>query len=416
MSLRAPDMVTTGARWKRPLSVLAVGQAITSAGDGAWLTVWTIYLTRFGGLSASEFALGATLGGVLALLVGVPLGRLADRVGPKRVLISLTALGGMALGAFLGVTGFWTFLPVALTAVACDKARVGVFQAYVTGLADTSKRVAELGRQQAARSIGFTLGGAAGGVALAFGSLRAFVILILVNFASNIVYALVLLRLPAAEAPRCEKRTDGMRVLKDLPYVSVAAVGGVLALGWSLLSNGVPLWMTHHTDVPPQMVGVLIVLNGLLVALFQVRAARADNSRHTAARKVLWAALILAGACALFALTGLVGRNVGVALALAAGCVHALAEVLFVAAYWGLSLALMPDDAAGEYQSMASAGTAVASVFAPLIIVPLVVNVGVAGWAILGTAFVLAGVVTMPLSQWADNRARRRRPVHDVSV
>jgi predicted MFS family arabinose efflux permease len=409
-------MVTAGARWKTPLGVLAVGQAITSAGDGAWLTVWTIYLTRFGGLSASEFAFGATLGGVLALLVGVPLGRLADRVGPKRVLIGLTALGGLALGAFLGVMGFWTFLPVVLTAVACDKARVGVFQAYVMGLADTSKRVAELGRQQAARSIGFTLGGAAGGVALAFGSLHAFVILILVNFASNIVYALVLLRLPAAEAPGREKRADGMGVLKDLPYVSIAAVGGVLALGWSLLSNGVPLWITHHTDVPPQMAGVLIVLNGVLVALFQARAARADTSRQAATRKVLWAALILAGACVLFALTGLVGRNAAIALALAAGCVHALAEILFVAAYWGLSLALMPDDAAGEYQSMASAGTAVASVFAPLVIVPLVVNVGIAGWAVLGATFVLAGVATTPLSQWADNRAKIRQPVHDASL
>ncbi|MFY4717332.1 hypothetical protein [Streptomyces sp. LaBMicrA B280] len=77
--------------------------------------MWTIYLTRFGGLSASESTVGATAGGALA--------------------------------AFLGVRNFRTFLPVALVANACDTARAGVFQVYVMGLAGHRERVAELGER-----------------------------------------------------------------------------------------------------------------------------------------------------------------------------------------------------------------------------------------------------------------------------
>ncbi|MFF4402478.1 MFS transporter [Streptomyces sp. NPDC001480] len=416
--MRTRPTATTNRRGgpTSPLRVLAAGQAITAAGDGAWLTVWTIYLTRFGGLSASEFAVGATAGGALALLIGVPLGRLADRLGPRRILVALTLVSGIALAAFLGVRNFWTFLPVALVANACDKARVGVFQVYVMGLARRRERVAELGKQQAARSVGFTLGGALGGVVLALGSLPAFVVLILANFTTNILYAVILLRLPPTVPPARDSAHRNTRVLRDVPFVSIAVAGGVLTLGWSLLSTGVPLWMTHHTDVPPWTAGALVVLNGVLVALLQARAARADNSRRTATRKVLSSAVVLGVACLLFALTGVVHGRVAMLVALAAGCVHAAAEVIFVAAFWGLSVALMPEDAAGEYQSVASIGTAAASVLAPLVVVPLVVGIGATGWVLLAGVFVLAGAATVPLSAWAAGRPSHQETARHTAV
>lgn len=68
MAARRVAAAGSGERWGSPVRILAVGQALTSAGDGAWLTVWTIYLTTYGALSLSEFALGVTLGGALGLL------------------------------------------------------------------------------------------------------------------------------------------------------------------------------------------------------------------------------------------------------------------------------------------------------------------------------------------------------------
>ncbi|MEU2226711.1 hypothetical protein [Streptomyces sp. NPDC018347] len=105
-----------------------------------------------------------------------------------------------------------------------------------------------------------------------------------------------------------------------------------------------------------------------------------------------------------------------VLVALIAGCVHAAAEVIFVAAFRGLSVALMPEDAAGEYQSVARIGTAAASVLAPLVVVPLVVGVGATGWVVLAGAFVLAGAATVPLSAWAAGRPSHPKTARHTAV
>lgn len=396
-------------RSRRPSTVttLAIGQGVVSAGDGAWLTVWAIFLTSHSGLSPGEFALGVAVGGSLGLLLGVPLGRLADRVGPKPVLIGLTLIGAVALAAFLAVQGFWTFLPVVLAAVACDKARVGVFQAYVLALTEEHDRMGGLADQQAARAIGFTLGGVVGGVVLALNSPPAFVTLVLANAATNLVFAAILLALPTTPAPRSHTRSV-VRVVRDPPFLALVGVGTVLALCWGMLSTGAPLWIAHHTRLPVSAAGVLMVLNSALIAVLLRKATRSDNPPRVSARKALLAGSVLAVSCALFATTGSTHGPLAFGLLLVAGCVHALGEILFVAAYWELTVAFTPEDATGEYQAMAGVGTSAATVLAPLIVIPLVVTLGTPGWAVLAVAFLLAGALAIPFTAWAHTTRHLR--------
>jgi hypothetical protein len=405
-AVRAAQAVT-GSGWSGPVGTLAVGQGVTSVGDGAWATVWAIYLTRFGGLTPSEFALGGTLGGVLGLLASVPVGRLTDHVGPRRVVLAITVLSALALASFVLVDGFWTFLPVVLVAVACDKARTGAFQAFAVRLSNEDERLQALADQQVARSVGYMVGGAFGGLVLALDARAAFVALILVNAATSGLYALVLLRLPsprpsAGNAARRARR--GFAVLHDRPFAGVVAAGCVLALCWPLPAIALPLWIAKQTSLPSWMVGVLIVLNAVLVALLQGRASAIGDTFAGAVRKARLAGVVLALACGLFAVTAVTGLGLSVALIIGAGAIHALGEVLFVAGYWGLTLAMTPAGAEGEYQAMASTGTTAASVLAPIIMVPLVVEGGIPGWLVLAAAFLVAGALVGPLA--ARGRSR----------
>ncbi len=75
----------------RPQSILF------AVGEGFFLTGSAVFFTHIVGLSAAQVGLGLTIAGVVTFFFAVPLGRLADRVGPKR----MWALGALRRGAAL---------------------------------------------------------------------------------------------------------------------------------------------------------------------------------------------------------------------------------------------------------------------------------------------------------------------------
>jgi hypothetical protein len=78
-----------------------------------------------------------------------------------------------------------------------------------------------------------------------------------------------------------------------------------------------------------------------------------------------------------------------------------LGELWFVAAAWGLSVPLMPDDRPAEYQGVFATGEALAIMLAPALMTALVVPAGTAGWLVLGVAFAAAGGAANPAARWA---------------
>ena len=69
-----------------PLVRRLAGQSVLSAfGEGVFLTGSAVFFTQIVGLSAAQVGLGLTIAGVVTFAFAVPLGRLADRFGPKRM-------------------------------------------------------------------------------------------------------------------------------------------------------------------------------------------------------------------------------------------------------------------------------------------------------------------------------------------
>jgi hypothetical protein len=190
-------------------------------------------------------------------------------------------------------------------------------------------------------------------------------------------------------------------VLRDRPYITLAAMTGVLSLCWGMLSSGVPLWIVRHTHASPSLGAAIVLINSVAIAAFQVRVARGIESPLEAARGASAAGALLAASCVLFALTAGLGGPGAAALFIAAGLVHVAGELLFVAAQWGLSIPLMPPGASGQYQGMFATGEATAQMLAPVLMTTLVAGWGRPGWLVLAAVFLVATAPALPATRWA---------------
>jgi hypothetical protein len=376
------------------LARLGAGTLVSAVGNGAWYTSWALFLTRSVGLSPAQVGLGMTAAGVVGLLSATPVGWLADRLGAREVFAALLLVQAAAALAYLAVGGLAAFVATACVAEAA-RGGSGARNALVLGLTPREEdRLAALGSLRSISHFGWAIGAVAG----------AYVALLLLNAGSYLVYAGLVTSVPRVAATPARR---GLRVVHDRPYVTLAALMGVLALCWAMMSSALPLWITLHTDAPRSLSAVIVVLNSLAIALLQVRVSRGIGSPAVAARGARLAGALLAASCLLFAVTAGWGGAGVIAVLVAAGVVHTAGELLFVAASWGLSVPLMPADAAGEYQGVFATGEATALMLAPALMTTLVAGWGQPGWLVLAAIFLAPAAAAVPATRWA----LRTRPI-----
>jgi MFS family permease len=377
---------------------LCLGTLVTNLGNGAWFTAWALFLTRSAHLAAAQVGLGMGVAAGVGLVAATPLGHLGDRVGPRETLIALLLVQAAGMVAYLAVGGFAVFLAAACTTTAMSQASGGVRRALVLALSED--KMGAMAALRVANHIGVALGAALGGVVIALDTRAAYAVLVLVNAASFAGYAALVATVPRVPAV---PRRDGpaLVVLRDRPYMTLAAMTGVLSLCWGMLSSGVPLWIVRHTHASPSLGAAIVILNSVCIAAFQIRVARGIETPLAAARGAFAAGALLATSCVLFALTAGLGGPGATALFLVAGLVHVAGELLFVAAQWGLSIPLMPPGAAGQYQGMFATGEAAAQMVAPVLMTTLVAGWGQPGWLVLAVVFLTATAPAAPATRWA---------------
>lgn len=392
--------------WRPPggqVGRLAVATLVTTFGNGLWYASWAIMLTRTVGLSPDQVALGITVGGLAGLTAGVPVGRMADRLGTRRVLAVVSIIHAVGMGCYVFVHSFWAFLVVALVATMADRSTPGVQVALVISMAEGRERMAILSYLRVVNSSGFAIGAGFAALALTVHARWVFDLVVLANAATFVFYAAVVASLRGVRhVPVEHEHNHGAYVvLRDHPYVAVTLLTGILALCWGMLSSGVPLWITHHTDAPSWLAAVIVVVNAGVIALFQQRFSRGNDDLGRASRSARLAGLLLALACCVFA-ASYHGAGVWVIVILLSAClVHVTGEMLFVAASWGLSIGLMPARDHGQYQGMSGTGIAAAQALAPALMTLLVVDWGLAGWFALAALLLAVGLAVPSASRWA---------------
>ncbi|MEV0443698.1 MFS transporter [Streptomyces spectabilis] len=391
-----------------PLRLLALAQLSNSVGDGAYYVTSALYFTHVVGLAPARIGLGLTVAWAVGSVVGVPLGRLADRRGPRGTAVLLALATAAAVASFLVVRGFVPFVLSALVYATAQSGLAAARQALLAGLVTRDERTGALAHLQSTLNAGLAVGAALGGLALHHGGDAAYLSVFALDAASFVACAYVLGRLPAV-APAPAVAGDRLVVLKDRPYVVVTALNAVLLLRMPLLSLGVPLWLTERTQAPAWLVSALFVLNTLGVMAFQVRTARAVSGVPTAVRAVRRSGLLMLLTCAVFALSAVDAGPWAAAGVLVVGSLMLLAaEMLQSAGSWQLGFDLAPAGRIGEYQGFFGTGVTVARTLGPMVLTALLVEWGTPGWLVLGGMILAASYAMGPAACWAEtDRAAR---------
>ncbi|WUH89417.1 MFS transporter [Streptomyces sp. NBC_00433] len=410
---------------------LALAQLANSVGDGAFYVTSALYFTRVAGLSPARVGLGLTLAWAFGSLVGVPLGRVADRRGPRGISVLLALATSAAVGSFLLVRGFAVFVAAACLYTAAQSGLAASRQALLARLVPAGERTGLLARLQSTLNGGLAVGAALGGLALSVGTAAAYRGALALDAVCFLACALLLMRLPrtapsaagasvteaasgaAADSEQTTTAPPVPGIFRDRPYVLVTLLNAILMLRLPLLSLVLPLWITEHTDAPAWVASGLFVLNTLAVTLFQVRAARGVVGLGSAVRAVRLSGLVMLACCAVFALSA--GRSAGPATAiLVVGAIlQVIAEMQQSAGSWQLSFDLAPADRIGEYQGFFGTSVTVARTLGPLVLTTVLLDWGTPGWLLLGGLMAAAAHATGPAARRADRHRPAPRTVGD---
>lgn len=400
-----------------PQRVLALAQLSNSVGDGAYYVTSALYFTRVVGLDPARVGLGLTVAWAVGSVVGVPLGRLADRRGARGTAVLLALATGLAVASFLVVRDFVPFVLAACAYATAQSGLAAARQALLAGLVSAGERTGLLAHLQSTLNAGLAVGAGLGGLALNAGTRAAYLGVFAVDAVSFVVCAGLLLRLPAVApqvaAPQVAEKGHRLGVLRDRPYALVTLLNTVLLLRMPLLSLGIPLWIAERTEAPTWLVSALFVLNTGAVMLFQVRMARGVTGLASATRAVRRSGWVMLAACAVFALSAGASPWVAVGALVAGAVLQVVAEMGQSAGSWQLSFDLAPADRVGEYQGFFGTGVTVARTLGPLVLTTLLVEWGTPGWLLLGGATLVASYAMGPATRRAAGRASglRQQPV-----
>ncbi|CAM5378329.1 MFS transporter [Streptomyces narbonensis] len=382
---------------------------IDKCGTGLWSTAMALYFTYVTGLGLGQVGLLIAVSGAFGI-AGAPLGgRLADRFPLVRVIICTQLLRAAALLALLTTDDFPLLVLISAIGALPDRATNVLTKLYAARVAGPD-RVRYQAINRTTSNIGWTLGGLGAAAALAVGSTTAYQLLLVGDALSYLVMAALTLRCAEPPAPAPSRvvaaSTDATPTAKpsspwrDRGFLAFTAGDGVFFLHDSILQVALPLWIVHATDAPVGLAPLLLVLNSVLVVVFQVPLSRFGAT--TEAARGLYtplAALFAVGTLAVAA-SALGGPNLSVAALVTAAVTLTFAEMVHTITSWEISVALAPDDAQGAYLGVHGLAQSTQRFAGPLLMTGLVAT-GPLGWPFLGAALVATCA--------AQNRLVRRR-------
>lgn len=413
------------------LRILVIATLISRVGRGVFLTVTVLYFTLIVGLAPHEVAIvlgAASAAGVLSSLAG---GWLADRVSARRLLLVLSALEGLGLISYVFAGDFVGALVIGVLVGAIGQAANSTRMAIIARAFDGERRVHARAMLRTVTNLAIAVGSGIGALALLAGTAEAYRWIIVGAGAMYLLGLTQLVRLPAsvdAPKPRVSEPVTTMtgstdvaasarserRALRahspwrDPRYLALTALSAVFGMQFGVGEIGVPLWIANETEAPEVLLAAVLILNTVIVVLFQVPLSRGTHDLRKAGRVSAIAAWLMAAACFVYASAAGLPAGFAIAVIVLAALAHAFAEVLSQAGGWGLSFELADPVRAGTYQGVFSMGYSVGAMAAPLVVTSTALSLGFAGWAILAAVFLASGLGTWAIARSAARASTSR--------
>jgi MFS family permease len=382
--------------------VLALGTFVNRAGTGATTTTFALFFTQEVGLAATDVGMVLSVATLVAMFGQVPLGHLGDTRGPREVMRALTIAAGVVLLGLL----FARSVPALMVVMALSNllffGNGAVRNGYVARVATGGRGVSFKAYLRAVTNVAMSLGAMLGGLALLVDETWAYLGVFVFDAAATIVTGVLCGRLPHLEpAPARAAGEPRLAVLRDHAFVVVTVLNGLVAMHFVVMELAIPLWIATHTDAPHSMVAVLLVLNTVVVALFQVRMTRGVDDVPSSTRAMVVGCAWIAAGFVVISFSSGASAVVAVALLLFGAAVHVVGEMISSGGQWGISMGLAPMERQGQYQGFASLGFSLSNVIAPTLITLLCIEWGRPGWWLMGALVLGCGLLLVPASRWA---------------
>ncbi len=375
-------------------------------GTGLIITAMTLYGIRVVHLTAARTGLALTIAGLIGLLTAMPVGRLADRRGPRDVYrMVLLFLAAAAAGYVFLAHSFVSYQIVAIVDGAANAASAA---ASVTLLRRVGGDNATTFRSQASAvfNLGILLGVATAGVAIELNTENAYRALFLGNALSCLFAVALLSRLPKYQPLPGAHEESPFTALKDKPFVAYTLMSGAMYMQYLVPGLLLPVWVVFHTNAPRWSVSAFVIINTVIVVFYQVRLGKTVQTIKQGGVAFRRAGVIFLVSCSAMGLAAGLPAWAALLVLCAAVIVHTYGEMWNASGMYAIDFGLAPPHAQGQYQGLVGMGNFAGQALSPLILVGLVLSGGRLGFILLGAWFALLGLAGPAVARWGE----RTRP------
>lgn len=404
-------------RLSRQLSSRAV---LFALGQGAFNTGSAVFFTQIVGLSAAKVGLGLTIGGITSFVVAYPMGRLADRIGPKR----MWALGGfggaLMFGAWPYIHGLAAYCLVVIGFQVLENAADAGRNAYQLDVMPHAERVQTQAYLYSAVNVGFTLGAILGGVALAFNNDTLIRYMPWFTMAILLYNAWSIHQLPNAEhdthaASGTRVRPSGPGPMANRGWMALSFFDGMMWTNQILLNVVIPLWLVKATDSPHWLLAWLFGTNTVLCIFLPTFTSRGVHSVSDAIPRVWIATGFFVLSCLITMVTHTTTGFLTIFLVWLGHVTVTGCELAISSASFAFSALLMDPSRRGEYGGVQEVFRALGSRWAPAVYTLLAMQwhphgMHSAGWLVIAAFPVVAAIGMGPAARSAERFLAEHAP------
>ena len=361
-----------------------LAQGVGSTIDGIALSSAVLYFSVHVGIAPGQIGVVLTVATLLALLLVVPIGVLADAIGLKVAAVALSVLVVVAFAAYAFADGVWLYAVGACLFMVTQAGLGAIRQAIVADNVDPAARVRGRAVMQTLSNAGLGLGTVVGTLAAMSVTDTPFIVAFALAGGLALVCTTIFASLPVdANTDRTARQRPGLIALRDRCYLGICALASIVLLTMPMIGVLLPLWITDRLHAPNWIAPLTLGLNALMVICTQTGwTARILTEARAAGSLAIGASTLLAG-CALLGSADLIAGPVNEAL-LAGTALVTVGEITAGAGMWYLAFTRIPTVAPGQYQAVFGMSESVARVLGPMAALPLVLAIGATGWLLLG--------------------------------